>query len=163
MDDAVIHLRICTAIRRRAAGITNDTPQNRGPVQSVHVDQTTASAISRVRRHLPPDDVEGLLQGRFQIVNLWRPIHHAALDWPLAVCDYYSVDRNRDLVPHTLKFPDRDGETYGVQWNENHKWKYFRGLTPEEGLLIKWCVCVETRTLVHSTHLLNFIDGVFFC
>lgn len=140
MDDAVTCLRVCTAKRHRAPGITNDSPQNRGPVQSVHVDQTTASAISRVRRHLPPDDVEGLLQGRFQIVNLWRPIHHAAFDWPLAVCDFYSVDTNRDLVPHTLKFPDRDGETYGVQWNENHKWKYFRGMTPEEGLLIKWCV-----------------------
>ena len=110
----------------------------------MHVDQTTESAVGRVRRHLPAEDVEGLLQRRFQIINLWRPIHHAALDWPLALCDFNSVDRNRDLVPHTLKYPDRDGETYGVQWNENHQWKYVRGMTPEEGVLIKWCVAFET-------------------
>jgi hypothetical protein len=141
------------AIRRRRPGVTNDTPQNRGPVSSVHVDQTTASAVARVRRHLPPEDVEELLlQGRFQIVNLWRPIHHIALDWPLALCDFNSIDRSRDLVPHTLKYPDRDGETYGVQWNENHRWKYVRGMTPEEGVLIKWCV--------EPVHLHNLIDGV---
>jgi hypothetical protein len=98
-----------TAIRRRRPGVANNTPQLRGPVSSVHVDQTTASAVARVRRHLPSEDVEGLLQRRFQIVNLWRPIHHIALDWPLALCDFNSVDRSRDLVPHTLKFPDRDG------------------------------------------------------
>ncbi|KAH9172917.1 hypothetical protein EDB89DRAFT_2069369 [Lactarius sanguifluus] len=123
-------------IRRRRPGVV-DTPQARQPVPGVHVDQTTASAIARVQRHLPPEDVEGLLQRRFQIINLWRPIHHAAYDWPLALCDFNSVDQSRDLVPHTLKYPDRDGETYGVQWNENHRWKYVRGMTPEEGVLIK--------------------------
>ncbi|KAH9011846.1 hypothetical protein EDB85DRAFT_1839788, partial [Lactarius pseudohatsudake] len=56
---------------------------------------------------------------------------------PLALCDFSSIDRSRDLVPQTLKYPDRDGETYGVQWNENHRWKYVRGMTPEEGVLIK--------------------------
>jgi hypothetical protein len=105
----------------------------------VHVDQTTASAVARVRRHLPPEDVEGLLQRRFQIVNLWRPIHHIALDWPVALCDFDSVGRSRDPVPHTLKYSDRDGETYGAQWNVRYRGKYVRGtrMTPEEGVLIK--------------------------
>ncbi|KAI9436945.1 hypothetical protein H4582DRAFT_2099566 [Lactarius indigo] len=109
----------------------------RHPFPDEHVDQTTASAIARVQRPLPSEDEEGLLQRRFQIINLWRPIHHAAHDWPLALCDFNTVDCSRNLVPHTLKFLDRDGETCGVQWNENHRWKYVRGMTPEEGVLIK--------------------------
>ena len=154
--------RVYAAIRRRRPGDLVDTPQNRQPVPSVHVDQTTESAVARVRRHLPPDDVEGLLQRRFQIINLWRPIHHVAHDWPLALCDFSSVDRNRDLVPHTLKYPDRDGETYGVLWNENHRWKYVRGMTPEEGVLIKWCVpwSPGPRPVLISLTLFTSFDSV---
>jgi hypothetical protein len=65
-----------SAIRRRRPGVIDHTPEDRGSVSSVHAEQTTASAVARVQRHLPPEDVEGLLQRRFQIVNLWRPIHH---------------------------------------------------------------------------------------
>ncbi|KAH8983836.1 hypothetical protein EDB86DRAFT_3106205 [Lactarius hatsudake] len=119
---------------------------------------TTASAIARVQRHLPAEDVEGLLQRRFQIINLWRPIHHAAYDWPLALCDFNSVDRSRDLVPHTLKYPDRDGETYGVQWNENHRWKYVRGLTPEEGVLIKCFDSIQDGSVAVLTPHTAFED-----
>lgn len=104
----------------------------------MHVDQTTDSAKARVRRHLPASDAEQLLSKRFQLINLWRPIKHAALDHPLALCDYRSVNPHTDLVPTTLKYPDRDGETMGVLHNPAHRWKYLRGMTPEEIVLIKW-------------------------
>ncbi|KAG1847345.1 hypothetical protein DFJ58DRAFT_798010, partial [Suillus subalutaceus] len=74
-------------IRRRRPGEPGDNPQKRQPVSSVHVDQTTASSISRVHRHLPPTEAPSLLRRRFQIINIWRPISHAAVDWPLALCD----------------------------------------------------------------------------
>lgn len=45
-----------------------------------------------------------------------------------------------DLVPTTLKYPDHDGETFSVRHSPNHKWKYLRGMTPEEIVLIKWWV-----------------------
>jgi len=144
-------------IRRRRPN-TIDTPENRQPALSVHVDQTTASAVSRVRRHLPAEDVEGLLQRRFQIINLWRPIHHSAFDSPLAVCDFKSVDPSRDLVPHTLKYPDRDGETFGVQWNENHQWRYVRGMRPEEGVLIKCFDSVQDGSVAVLTPHTAFED-----
>ncbi|KNZ75561.1 hypothetical protein J132_02501 [Termitomyces sp. J132] len=105
-------------IRRRRPGEIDDAPHKRQPVAQAHVDQTTASSIARVHRHLPPADAEALLRRRFQIINLWRPINHPAIDWPLALCDY-----NR--------------ETYGMKYNPNQKWKYFHGMTPEEAVLIK--------------------------
>ncbi|KZP25387.1 hypothetical protein FIBSPDRAFT_855933, partial [Athelia psychrophila] len=124
-------------IRRRRPGMIDDTPEKRQPVANVHVDQTTAAAIARVHRHLPPADADALLKRRFQIINLWRPISHAALDWPLALCDYRSVDVKKDLHPVALIYPDREGETFGVAYNPEHKWKYLRGMETDEVALIK--------------------------
>lgn len=121
-----------------------DDPQNRQPVSQAHVDQTTLSAIARVHRHLPPTDAESLLKRRFQIINLWRPIKHLALDWPLALCDYRSVDPKVDALPVSLVYPDREGETFGIKYNPNHKWKYVRGMGPDEIVLIKWSVNAHT-------------------
>jgi hypothetical protein len=128
------------AIRRRRPGEPDNSPQKRQPVSLVHVDQTTASAIACVHRHLPPEEAPSLLRRRFQIINLWRPISHAAVDWPLALCDFRSVDVKNDLVPITLIYPDREGENFGLTHNPNHKWKYKRAMTPEEFVLIKWLV-----------------------
>ena len=129
------------AIRRNRPGEIDDSPQKRQPVQGVHVDQTTESSIARVHRHVP-EDAEKLLQKRFQIINLWRPIENPALDFPLALCDYRSVDIKNDLVATSLIYPDRKGETFLVKHNPNHRWKYLRGITPEEIVLIKWYVCL---------------------
>ncbi|KII85475.1 hypothetical protein PLICRDRAFT_56712 [Plicaturopsis crispa FD-325 SS-3] len=128
-------------IRRRRPGEIDDGPTKRQPVALVHVDQTPESAANRVRRHLPADDVPTLLSKRFQIINLWRPIGHAALDWPLALCDFRSVDVKNDLVPVALIYPDREGETFGVKYNAGHRWKYLRGMEPDEVALIK---CFDT-------------------
>ena len=139
--------RCVLAIRRRRPGEADDNPQRRQPVSQVHVDQTTASSIERVHRHLPASDAPALLKRRFQIINLWRPISHAALDWPLGLCDFRSVDMKKDLIPIALVYPDREGETFGVKFNEAHKWKYMKGMEPDEFVLIKWYVspafCLE--------------------
>ncbi|KZV75233.1 hypothetical protein PENSPDRAFT_748617 [Peniophora sp. CONT] len=145
-------------VRRHYAVKTEDTPDKRQPVQGVHVDQTPASAAARVHRHLPAEDVDGLLAKRFQIINLWRPIHHAAYDFPLALCDYSTVDAHKDLVPTALKYPDRDGETFGVKYNPAHGWKYVRGLTPEEGVLIKCFDSIQDGTVAVLTPHTAFVD-----
>ncbi|EJF63737.1 hypothetical protein BD309DRAFT_182545 [Dichomitus squalens] len=140
-------------IRRRRPDEIADTPQKRQPVPLVHIDQTAESAVARVHRHLPAEDVPKLLANRFQIINLWRPIHHAAWDWPLALCDYRTVDRSNDLVPTTLKYPDRDGETFSVKFNPANKWRYLRGMEPDEIVLIK---CYDSqddgKTAIFTPH-----------
>ncbi|EAU87020.1 hypothetical protein CC1G_08491 [Coprinopsis cinerea okayama7 len=129
-------------VRRNRPGELDDGPQKRQPVAQVHVDQTPKSAVDRVHRHLPPSEAPELLKKRFQIINLWRPISHAAWDWPLALCDYRSVDPEKDALPVALIYPDREGETYGIKYNPNHKWVYLRGMTPEELVLIK---CFDSK------------------
>jgi len=130
-------------IRRRYKEKVSSTPETRQPVQIVHVDQTTASSEARVRRHAPAEDVEELLKHRYQIINLWRPIDHPAVDFPLAFCDFRSVDFENDFVPTTLIYPKPpNGETMNVKYNPNHKWKYVRGMEPDEFVLLK---CFDSR------------------
>lgn len=145
-------------IRRR----TKDSP--RQPVQQVHVDQTPEAAAVRVRRHLPAEEAEELLKGRYQIINVWRPIQNPATDYPLAVIDWRSTkpddftpvdllypkrpdsvmddgdDRGKEALPLNNKSADGyevKGETLGVAPNEGHRFMYQKDMTPDEVMLLK--------------------------
>ncbi|KIK59619.1 hypothetical protein GYMLUDRAFT_60152 [Collybiopsis luxurians FD-317 M1] len=126
-------------IRRRVPGQV-DMVGKRQPVKEVHVDQTHPSAIARVHLHCSPSEAPELLKHRFQIINLWRPISHPAFDMPLTLCDYRTVDAKNDLVAVARISSQRRGETYRVKHNPQHRWKYLKGMTPEEFVLIKWSV-----------------------
>ncbi|EPQ50922.1 hypothetical protein GLOTRDRAFT_24512, partial [Gloeophyllum trabeum ATCC 11539] len=136
-------------VRRRVAPENTDAIAQqdasgiRQPAPQAHVDQSTAGAIARVHRHLPPADAEAALRRRFQIINLWRPVKHAALDWPLAFCDYQSVDvEGGDVTPTELRRSDYTGETMAIKYNPQHKWKYLRAMEPDEFVLIK---CYDSK------------------
>ncbi|KAF8639136.1 hypothetical protein AX17_001626 [Amanita inopinata Kibby_2008] len=126
-------------VRRTRPRLIDDGPGKRQPYTLAHVDQTMKlkSATARVHRHLPTSDAPGLLKRRFQIINLWRPIQVPAIEWPLGLCDYRSVNPEADIFPVALIYPDREGETLTVKHNRNHKWKYVRRMTPDEIVLIK--------------------------
>ncbi|KAF8900837.1 hypothetical protein CPB84DRAFT_1824872 [Gymnopilus junonius] len=145
-------------VRRRRPGKVNDEPNARQPASGVHVDQSGKAAVARVYRHLPAEEVPQLLKKRFQIINLWRPISHPADDWPLALCDYRSVDFEKDIIPVGLIYPDREGEILGMKYNPNHKWKYVSGLTPEEFVLIKCSDSVNDGSVALFTPHTAFED-----
>jgi hypothetical protein len=77
-------------IRRQQPGQDGIDRKLRGPVHRVHIDQSYSAALSRVPHHLP-EDAEKLLQGRVQIINVWRPIKTVQRD-PLAVAEASSVN-----------------------------------------------------------------------
>ena len=147
----------------------HDKNAARQPVQRVHIDQTPGAAEARVRRHLPPAEVDSLLQKRFQIINVWRPIKNPASDFPLAVVDWRSTspedfvkvdllypsrprddsndDRGKEVLPteesaYSTEGYEVKGETYGVQPNEKHRFFYLKDMTPSEAMFIK---CFDSR------------------
>lgn len=123
-------------VRRRvegAADIRGAGP--RQPATRVHVDQTDISGRNRVHEHLP-EEADELLKGRVQVINLWRPIRGPVRDTPLAMCDGQTVAPD-DLVASDLIYPNRNGETYSVKFNPNHRWYYIPEMTPDEALLLK--------------------------
>ncbi|KAF8996125.1 hypothetical protein BDQ17DRAFT_1429903 [Cyathus striatus] len=144
-------------LRNNTPGDLVNEPGTRKAGAQVHIDQTKKASIARVHRHVP-EEAESLLKKRFQIINLWRPIKHAAYDHPLALCDYHSVDTEKDVVHVTLNYPDFKGEIMFVEYNPNHRWKYLRGMTPEELVLIK---CFDSnedgKTAIYTPHT-AFID-----
>lgn len=144
-------------VRRR------DPNSPRQPVQQVHIDQTPRAAETRVKRHAPPEEVDKLLRGRYQIINVWRPIGHPASDFPLAVVDWTTM-RDEEMINTDLLYPKRDdnddddrgkeklpekerekstegyevkGETYGIAPSESHKFYYMKDMTPDEALFLK--------------------------
>ncbi|KAJ5473589.1 hypothetical protein N7475_003155 [Penicillium sp. IBT 31633x] len=145
-------------IRRRLPGSA------RSPVQLVHVDQTPQAAETRVRRHLPENEVDELLKGRYQIINVWRPIENPASDFPLALIDWRSIAPD-DFVKVDLLYPKEwresgevapdpessfstegyevKGETYAIAPNEEHRFYYAKDMTPDEAFFIK---CFDSRS-----------------
>jgi hypothetical protein len=118
---------------RNAARAAAD-PALREPAKRVHNDYSYAAAPQRVR-NLLPDEAEWLLAHRFAIVNLWRPIR-TVLESPLALAEWPSI-AEEDLVPTSLIYADRVGETFSVRHSHRHRWVYFPAQTPAEALLIK--------------------------
>jgi hypothetical protein len=131
-------------LRRRETGVADRTPgQARQPAGRVHVDQTVASGPQRVR-DVMGEQAEDLLTRRAAIINVWRPIHHEARDWPLAFADARSVAKD-DLIPSDLIFPHRKGEIYGVAYNPAQQWRFVPDLQVDEAILIK---CWDSDTSV---------------
>jgi hypothetical protein len=143
-------------IRRRVPGATDRTTGiPRQPVPRVHNDYTVKSGPQRVRELLG-DEADVLLQKRFSVINVWRPIRGPVQDSPLAVSDARSVD-GQDLVATDLIYPDRTGEIYYVKFNPEHKWFYAPGMRNDEVMLIKCYDSVDdgrARFVPHSA----FVD-----
>ncbi|KAJ5092894.1 hypothetical protein N7456_008755 [Penicillium angulare] len=119
----------------------------RQPVTRAHVDQTARAAADRVRLHVTDTkEAETLLQGRYRIINVWKPL--SATDEPiqsspLAFASAESVN-GTDLVPVQHRYPDRNGETMAVSYNKGQKWMYWSGMTGDERLLLK---CSDSKGL----------------
>lgn len=104
-----------------------------GPVGRVHNDYTEASGHRRL--HLVLGDRAARVDGRYGIVNLWRPLA-VVQDTPLAVCEAGSVAA-ADLVETELRYPQRVGWAYQLLHRPSHRWWYFPLMAPAEVLAFK--------------------------
>jgi len=114
----------------------------RAPVIRVHIDQTAKSAAQRVRRHLP-EEAEKLLQGRYRIINVWRPLNGPVQASPLGFASSAST-LDQDVIPIEHRYPDTTGETAGIRYNEGQKWHYWSGMTNNERLFLE---CFDSESL----------------
>jgi hypothetical protein len=104
-------------------------------VRRVHNDYTEWSGPQRVR-DLLPDEADALLQRRFAIVQVWRPIRHPVETFPLALCDARSM-APKDFVVSERRYPNRVGQTYAVTYNPDHRWYWFPRMRRDEALVFK--------------------------
>jgi hypothetical protein len=120
---------------RTADDALRETAKIREVVRRVHNDYTEWSAPQRVR-NLLPDEADELLQRRFAIVQVWRPIRHPVESWPLAIADAQSLSP-ADMVVTERRYPDRIGQTSAVTYNPAHRWYWFPHMRPDEALVFK--------------------------
>ncbi|QIW98039.1 hypothetical protein AMS68_003557 [Peltaster fructicola] len=130
----------------------SDPNAKRAPVNRAHIDQTTKSAIERVRYHLP-EEADELLKGRYRLINVWRPINGPVVGSPLAYADSRSVP-DSDIVPVEHRYPHRTGETAGVQYTEKGNWYYWSGMTNDERILLQ---CFDNGDHARTPHS-AFVD-----
>lgn len=116
------------------------------PSHGVHTDLTHASAPSLLRRVVIDEaEVQRLLNLRYIVVNVWRPIKPILRD-PLAVCDWRSTNPAQDIfkdrsIPNIIK-DSRDSESaimeFGIPvFSERHEWLYLNGQKPDEPIIFK--------------------------
>lgn len=108
---------------------------HRAPVQRTHIDQTASSSAARVRHHLPAE-ADQLLQARYRIINVWRPINGAVESFPLGFANSASVP-DEALVGIEHRYPDRTGETAAVSYTDGQHWCYWSGIDDNERILLE--------------------------
>ncbi|CAM1504171.1 Fc.00g017620.m01.CDS01 [Cosmosporella sp. VM-42] len=116
----------------------------RAPVTRTHIDQTGKSAAKRVRRYFP-EEADKLLEGRYRIVNVWRPLNKTPVEsFPLAFASS-ATTKDDDVVPIEHRYPDGYlGETAAIRHNPRQKWHYLSGMTGNERLLLE---CFDSESL----------------
>jgi hypothetical protein len=120
---------------------TQEAKRVREPVKVVHNDYTAWSGPQRVRDLLPADEAETLLEHRFAVIQVWRPIGAPVDASPLAICDAGSI-APAELIPAERRHPGRVGEIYHVAYSPNHRWYYFPRMRRNEALVFK---CYDSK------------------
>ena len=120
---------------RAADDQTREEKKVREPVRRVHNDYTDWSGPQRVR-DLLPDEAETILQHRFAVIQIWRPIRKPVQTAPLAIADARSLATD-NLIPTERRYPDRVGEIYHITFNPDHRWYYFPNMERNEALVFK--------------------------
>jgi len=134
-------------LRRSAAPSENGSqPQ----AANVHDDFSVAGARARAAAAYADRFPDGPGFYRALITSLWRVFSPPPQDWPLAVCDYQSVEPgegldNRlyfvDTIPGDLyaEMPTDAPGTSGFEFRHNpaHQWWYFPNMTRDEILFFK--------------------------
>ncbi|KAI0161535.1 methyltransferase-like protein [Xylariaceae sp. FL1272] len=121
-----------------------DPNASRKAVQGVHIDQTHYSAEKRVTTHMG-DDAEKLLQGRYRIINVWRPLNSKPVEsMPLAFASSSTLEQ-KDVIPVEHRYPHGYvGQTAAIAYNPGQKWHYLSGMTGDERLLLE---CFDSDVL----------------
>ena len=120
---------------RTASDAQRESQKIRDIVSRVHNDYTEWSGPQRVR-DIMGDEAEGLLKGRFAIIQVWRPINHPVESHPLAICDAQTV-KPETLVVNERRYPDRVGQTYAITYDPEQRWYWFPRMRPDEALVFK--------------------------
>ena len=116
------------------------TGDGRLPSYGAHVDYGDRTVRQMTLDHLGPEAAARLLEGRYMLMNLWRPISEVRRT-PLALCDASTVeagDLHDSEIRGGLNDPNRPSMWgYNLSASERHRWYYAPRMRPDEILAFK--------------------------
>ena len=124
--------------------------QVREPASLVHNDYTSNSGFVCLQESLG-EEAEMLARGRFQILNVWRPLVDPVADFPLALCDTRSLT-TADLVDAERRAPNHTGEIQLALHSDEQRWFYFSRMRPDVVLLFKTFDSIDAGVNPCSIH-----------
>jgi len=113
---------------------------HKNPGAQAHVDSDLPGVRCKMEQLLGEEETKKAMQNRFQMINIWRPIGpHPILNIPLALCDYRSVDLDKDM--HLIMYRGTPNSPSGYQvshnGNDTQKWYYLSQMRSDEMFVFK--------------------------
>jgi hypothetical protein len=114
---------------------------NAKPARYPHADNTDESSVQlaeAIAAVVPGVDLKAA--SRWAFYNIWRATTPPPQDFPLAVCDARTVARADEI---TVKAVTKElsglviHDTTSYRYNPDHRWYYFRNMTPDEVIVFK--------------------------
>ncbi|KAF1738929.1 hypothetical protein CRV24_000858 [Beauveria bassiana] len=106
------------------------------PARRPHSDCTPRGAHMNLEHAFP--DQQSFWEGKdFDIINVWRPLRGPNNDWPLAMCDWQTIDPAKDVRVNDAIRKNRVDENAILHYNENHKWYFMPNQTEEELIVFR--------------------------
>jgi hypothetical protein len=130
------------AFRFRSSALADEKLDHthRNPVFYPHVDADGVAAQQLVDEKLGKEEGEKVKKNRIQLINVWRPLGpHPITDKPLTICDYRSIDVNKDIRPLTIRGANHDYSSYALSRNADdaHQWYYLSQMRSDEMFIFK--------------------------
>jgi hypothetical protein len=69
--------------------------------------------------------------------SVWRVLEGPNDDWPLAVCDFQSIDPERDTTNNDSLHFTRVGENTLLHPAESHRWWCLSGMEPDDLIVFR--------------------------
>ena len=71
------------------------------------------------------------------VTSVWRVVRGPNNDWPLAVCDYRSVNLDSDPLASDIVLKDVASEDFVLRANPGHSWYYMSDQNVEDVLIFR--------------------------
>jgi hypothetical protein len=115
-------------------------PNHKHPAVHPHVDFDGPGVHSKLKEVLGEEEAKTLMQNRFQLINIWRPIGPSAITKnSLTLCDYRSLDLQNDIHLTEIQGSNITLSVYTISHNAQNaqKWYYMSEMRSDEMLVFK--------------------------
>lgn len=73
------------------------------------------------------------------LISFWRVLKGPSNDWPLAVCDYRSIDVEHDTIANDIVVAHGSGsiENALLHFNQQHEWFYKSDMNTDDVIIFR--------------------------